>query len=186
MPPVIFTTAYSEYAVRAFEAYALDYLLKPFDAKRFATALDRARQELHARAPQSAASDDSRLRGLHQHLQQPRNRYPDAIAIKTGNQYVVVRIADVEWIEADGNYARLFVQQRPRLLTKSLATLEKDVLDPDVFVRVRRSTIVNTTKIAAVEPQLHGDLTLVLHGGTHVQCSRRFRKRLEEKLYFTT
>ena len=186
MPPVIFTTAYSEYAVRAFEAYALDYLLKPFDAKRFAAALDRAREELHARSPQSSAPDDARLTGLLQHLQPPRNRYPDAIAIKTGNQYVVIRVADVEWIEADGNYARLYVQQRPHLLTKSLATLEKDVLDPEIFVRVHRSTIVNTTKITAVEPQLHGDLTLVLQAGTHVQCSRRFRKRLEEKLYFTT
>jgi DNA-binding LytR/AlgR family response regulator len=130
---------------------------------------------------------DARLIGLLQHLQRPAPaHFPEAIAIRSGAQYVVVRVADIDWIEADGNYARLYVQKHPRLLTKSLATLEKDVLDPEVFVRVHRSAIVNTTKIAAVEPQLHGELTLVLRDGTRVQCSRRHRKRLEEKLYFTT
>jgi two-component system LytT family response regulator len=187
MPPVIFTSAYSEYAVRAFEAYAVDYLLKPFDDTRLAAALDRAREQVNARQAPSPSEIDARLIGLLEHFQSERpDRFPEAIAIKTGTQYVVTRIADIDWIEADGNYAKLHIQKRPRLLTKSLSALEKDVLDPEVFVRVHRSAIVNTTKIAAAEPQLHGDLTLVLHDGTHVQCSRRFRKRLEEKLYFTT
>jgi two-component system LytT family response regulator len=186
MPPVIFTSGYSEFAVRAFEAYALDYLLKPFDDKRLAAALDRAREEIGARRSASSA-EDARLKGLLDHLEHAQsNRYPDALAIKTGAQYIVVRVADVDWIEAAGNYARIYVQKRPRLLTKTLATLERDVLDPQVFVRVHRSAIVNTTKIAAVEPEFHGDLTLLLHDGTRVQCSRRFRKRLEERLYFTT
>ena len=78
------------------------------------------------------------------------------------------------------------MKQRPRLLTKTLATLEREVLNPDVFMRVHRSAIVNCTKIAAVEPHLHWELTLVLTDGTHVQCSRRFRQRLEERLHFTT
>jgi two-component system LytT family response regulator len=188
MPPVIFTSAYSEFAVRAFEAYALDYLLKPFDEARFAAALDRARQQVTLQRRSSPAAElDARLIGLLQHLQRPAPaHFPEAIAIRSGAQYVVVRVADIDWIEADGNYARLYVQKHARLLTKSLATLEKDVLDPEVFVRVHRSAIVNTTKIAAVEPQLHGELTLVLRDGTRVQCSRRHRKRLEEKLYFTT
>jgi two-component system, LytTR family, response regulator len=199
MPAVIFTSAYSEFAVRAFEAYALDYLLKPFDDARFAAALERARQQIRAERgvtingahPTSEAATsgaaDARLTGLVEHVRRPQQaRYPEALAIKSGAHYVVVRMADVDWIEADGNYARLYAQKRPRLLTKSLATLEKDVLDPEVFVRVHRSAIVNSTKIAAVEPHFHGELTLVLHDGTRVQCSRRFRKRLEEKLYFTT
>ena len=189
MPPIIFTSAYSEFGVRAFEAYALDYLLKPFDDARFLAALQRARAQVEARtsAAEDASAVDPRLRGLLEHLQDPRrNGHPEAIAIRTGGQYVVVRVADVDWIEADGNYSRLYVKQRPRLLTKTLATLEKEVLDPNVFVRVHRSAIVNSTKIAAVEPHVHGELTLVLQDGTHVQCSRRFRRRLEERLYFTT
>jgi two-component system, LytTR family, response regulator len=191
MPPVIFTSAYSEFAVRAFEAYALDYLLKPFDDARFDTALQRARPQVDARRRASTADPhtalDARIIGLLEHLQQPqRPRYPEAIAIKSGGQYVVVRVADIDWIEADGNYARLYVQQRPRLITKTLATLAEDVLDPDIFVRVHRSFIVNTARITAVEPLFHGELTLVLRDGTHVPCSRRYRKQLEGKLYFTS
>jgi len=189
MPHVIFTTAYSEFAVRAFEAYALDYLLKPFDDARFAAALDRARREVRtARQALARPVDlDARLIGLVEHLQNSEPaRYPEAIAIKGGEHYVVVRVTEVDWIEADGNYARIYVQKRPRLLTKSQATLERDVLDPDVFVRVHRSAIVNATKISAVDPQFHGGLELILQDGSRVQCSRRYRKRLEEKLYFTT
>jgi two-component system LytT family response regulator len=186
MPPVIFTSAYSEFAVRAFEAYAIDYLLKPFDGARLSVALGRAKEQISTRR-RRATGEDQRLSGLLAHVDSARaDSYPDAIAIKSGTQYMVARVSDIDWIEADGNYARLYIQKRPRLLTKSLATLEKDVLDPNVFVRIHRSAIVNTTKIAAVEPQVHGDLTLVLHDGTHVQCSRRYRKRLEEKLYFTS
>lgn len=190
MPMIIFTSAYSEFGVRAFEAYALDYLLKPFDEARFLAALERARAQLAARsggAREERAEPDPRLRGLLEHLEDPRRTgHPEALAIRTGGQYVVVRVADIDWIEADGNYSRLYVKQKPRLLTKTLATLEKEVLDPAVFVRVHRSAIVNSTKIAAVESQGQGELTLVLHDGTHVQCSRRFRRRLEERVYFTT
>jgi two-component system LytT family response regulator len=186
MPPVIFTTAYSQYAVRAFEAYALDYLLKPFDSARLACALEKARQQIASRND-AGTPDDGRISGLLQHLEgSEEHLFPEAIAIRNGPQYVVTRIADVDWIEADGNYSRLHVQKRPRLLTKSLATLEKDILDPDVFIRVHRSAIVNAKRITAVEPKAHGDLLLVLQDGTHVDCSRRFRKRLEDKLYFTS
>jgi two-component system LytT family response regulator len=204
MPPVVFTSAYAEFAVRAFEAYAIDYVLKPFDDARFLAALARAREQVTVRAEREAAREsasresasresvepsaaDPRLRALLAHLAAPaRPRYPDAVAVKSGGQYVVLRVEDVDWIEADGNYARLHVHKRPRLITKSLATLERDVLDPARFVRVHRSAIVNVAKIAAVEPLFHGDVSLVLHDGTKVDCSRRFRERLEERLYFTT
>ena len=97
-----------------------------------------------------------------------------------------MRVADIDWIEADGNYAKVYVQRRPRLLAKSLTTLEHEVLDPDRFLRVHRSAIVNLSRIVSVEPLSHGELTLVLQDGTRVDCSRRYRKRLEERLYFTT
>jgi two-component system LytT family response regulator len=184
MPPVIFTSAYTEFAVRAFEAYALDYLLKPFDDTRFAVALKRARDQIDGRR---RAELDHRMLGLLEHLQHPvPTTYPDAIAIRTGAQYVLVRVSDIDWIEANGNYAKLFVDRRPRLLTKTLATLEREVLDPSVFVRVHRSAIVNTRKIAGVEAHRQGELTLVLRDGTRVDCSRRYRAHLEQKLYFTS
>jgi two-component system LytT family response regulator len=182
MPPIIFTSAYSQYAVRAFEAYALDYLLKPFDGPRLATAIDRARQTI-----KPADAPDPRVAGLLDHLERRLwEKHPDSIAIKSGDRYTVIPLADVDWIEADGNYSRVFVQKRPRLLTKTLATLEKDVLDPEVFVRVHRSAIVNTKKISTVEPHLHGDAYLVLYDGTKVPCSRRYREELGRKIYFST
>lgn len=186
MPPIIFMSAYSEFAVRAFEAYAVDYLLKPFDARRLGVALDRGREQLTLRRA-GELSDDGRVNGLLAHVGRgDGNGYPDAIAIRTGRHYVVTRVADIDWIEADGNYAKVYIQKRPRMLSKSLATLEKDLLDPSVFVRVHRSSIVNTRRIATVEPDAHGDCTLVLADGTRVQCSRRYRKQLDAKLYFTS
>lgn len=204
MPPVVFTSAYSEFAVRAFEAYALDYVLKPFDDARLLQALERVRREVavrHAAAiagrAQGASSSadvlagtvaaDPRLQALLDLLARPaRPRYPDALAIRAGPHYAVVRVVDVDWIEADGNYAQVYVQRRPRVVSKSLAVLEREVLDPDRFVRVHRSTIVNVSRVHTVEPGLHGDVDLVLHDGTRVACSRRYRDRLEERLYFTT
>jgi two-component system, LytTR family, response regulator len=188
MPAVVFTSAYAEFAVRAFEAYALDYLLKPFDDARFALAVARVRQQLADRRGAGAGGRaDARLVGLAEELRRPGPaRYPEALAIKSGAEYVVVRAADIDWIEADGNYTKVYVQKRARVLSKSLTALEHEVLDPARFLRVHRSAIVNVSRIASVEPLSHGELTLVLHDGTHVDCSRRYRQRLEERLYFTS
>jgi two-component system LytT family response regulator len=119
-------------------------------------------------------------------LEDERFVFPEAIAIKTGAQYLVTRVADIDWVEADGNYVKLHIQKRFRLLKRSLASLEESLLDPAVFVRVHRSAIVNTTKISAVEPLFHGELNLILRDGSRVQCSRRRRKRLQERLLFAT
>jgi len=192
MPPIIFTSAYSQFAVRAFEAYALDYLLKPFDDERFASAVGRARTAVETRRLSSAAQVaapvvDARLLALVQYVNRGASlAYPEAIAIRAGGKYTILRVAEIDWIEADGNYAKLYVDGRARLITKTLAALEKDVLDPEVFIRVHRSAIVNTTKIAAVEPLFHGELSLVLRDGSRVPCSRRFRKKLDERFYFTS
>src|SRR6185503_18309972 len=149
--------------VRAFEAYALDYLLKPFDAPRLVSAIDRARASMDRAAAGTAGDADPRLTGLLRHVQRELwEKHPESIAIKSGDQYTVIPIADVDWIEADGNHTKLYINKRPRLLTKTLATLEKEVLDPEVFVRVHRSAIVNASRIASAEPNHQGDLTLVL------------------------
>lgn len=190
MPPLVFTSAYSEFAVRAFESYALDYLLKPFDDTRFLAAVARVRRQIdlhHTQDAERGAKCDSRLLGLDDHLSgsQPA-AYREAIAIRTGNQYEIIRVPDIDWIEAAGNYSKVYLSQRSRILTKTLGTLEREVLDPSVFIRVHRSAIVNSTKIASVETHFHGQLTLGLHNGAQVQCSRRFRHLLEQRVYFTT
>lgn len=214
MPAVVFTSAYAEYAVRAFEAYAIDYVLKPFDDARLlaAVARVRARHLGQRRAPAAPpaprvredeapdaeggtagrsgpapAPADVRLRALLDHLNLPaRPRYPDALAVRASSGYAVVRIVEISWFEAEGNYARIHGGGRARLVSKSLATLEREVLDPERFVRVHRSAIVNVATIHSVEPLFHGDLLLVLADGARVTCSRRYRARLEERLYFTT
>jgi two-component system, LytTR family, response regulator len=186
MPAIIFTSAYSEYAVRAFEAYALDYLLKPFDSGRLAAAIDRARRAI-TDTRVAVDGPDPRIAGLLAHLEhQLWDKHPQSVAIKVGDQYVVTPLADVDWIEADGNYAKLWVNKRARLMTKTLGTLEREVLDSEVFARVHRSAIVNVSRIASVEPSHHGDMTLVLRDGTKVPCSRRYRERVEQRIYFSS
>ncbi len=188
MPPVIFVSAHSEFAIRAFEAYALDYVLKPYEEARLLAAVARAREAVSMRQrAQHAGAADVRLSALlSQITRTTAPRFPDSLAVKLGDQYHVLRIADIDWIEADGNYSRLHLQQRQRLITKSLALLERQVLDPARFLRVHRSSIVNIEKVVAVEPMFHGDVQLVLQTGVRVDCSRRYRSRLQERLYFTT
>jgi len=120
------------------------------------------------------------------HFRGPSTAFPDTIAIRVADQFVVVRVADIDWVEADGSYAKVHVAgQRPRVLTRTLARLEREVLDPGVFLRVHRSVIVNRRKIVGAEARENGRLTLVMHGGARVPCSRRNRHVLEERLYFT-
>jgi len=112
--------------------------------------------------------------------------YPEVMAIRVGDRYNLIRLTDVYWIQAEGNYSRIYTQQRQRLVTKNLSTLQDQVLDPRTFLRVHRSAIVNFRKIAAIDPHAHGDMTLVLLDGTCVQCSRRYREQLELLIYFST
>ena len=188
MPQVIFVSAYSDFAVRAFEAYALDYVLKPYQPERLRDAIGRARQLIAVRRQlPTAESAESRLHALLAAVSRGTAvRYPESLAVKLGDQYHVLRVADIEWIEADGNHARVHLQGRSRIIAKSLALLERQVLDPARFIRVHRSAIVNVDRIVAVEPVLHGDVELVLQHGARVDCSRRYRSRLEERLFFTT
>jgi two-component system LytT family response regulator len=185
MPVTVFASAYVEFALRAFEAYALDYLLKPFDEERFQRTLARARAATRSRREVREARDP-RLDALVQFLQAPaRPEYPQLLAIKTGDQYRFVEVADIDWIEADGNYIRLHLGKQDRLVHKTLSEMEERLLDPSRFVRIHRSTIVNLARIASVEPLFHGELSVALKDGTRLVCSRRFRPRLQERVYFT-
>jgi two-component system LytT family response regulator len=182
MPVTVFASAYVEFALRAFEACALDYLLKPFDEERFGRALARAREAARARR----STPDPRLDALMRFLQAPaRPEYPQLMAVKSGDQYRFVDVGEIDWIEADGNYIRLHTGKQARLVHRTLQEMEENLLDPAKFVRIHRSTIVNLSRIASVEPLFHRELSVVLKDGTRLVCSRRYRPRLQERVYFT-
>lgn len=160
-PAIIFVTAYDQYALRAFEAGALDYLLKPFDNGRFELALARAKARI--------ARDPGQL------------RKPESVTVKTAGQVVFIRIADIDWIEAADYYACLHVGAKNHLLRRSLAELERD-LDPIAFCRVHRSSIVNLERVRGLKLREDGECEVLLKTGARVRLSRRYRKQLQASL----
>jgi two-component system LytT family response regulator len=159
-PAVVFVTAYDQYALRAFEAGALDYLLKPFDNVRFGRALQRARQQ--------AARKDL-----------PRKL--DRIVIKSTGQVVFVKIEEIDWIEAADYYACLHVGAKSHLLRRSLAELEEE-LAPDIFCRIHRSAIVNLERVQGLKLGQDGEYEVLLETGARLRLSRRYRKQLQERV----
>lgn len=163
LPPVIvFVTAYDEYALRAFEAGALDYLLKPFDDARFGRTLDRAKDRLAYCMPRQP---------------QPAER----LVVKNRGQVLFLNVSDIDWIEAAGYYACLHVGSDTHILRRSLSELEQDLGDGK-FVRIHRSIIVNLNRIRGLELQNGGDYEVVLESKIRLRLSRRFRKRLLDRM----
>jgi two-component system LytT family response regulator len=173
VPVVIFVTAYDQFAVRAFEAHALDYLLKPFDDERFEAALQRARTQIRQR---QGGDLDRRLRALLAEARRDRG-YLQRLAVPTGQRSVLIRTEQIDWIEAERNYIRLHVGGRTHLLRENLSRIES-ALDPTVFCRIHRSTIVNINRIQAVEAPLRGESLVVLHDGTKLTSGRSYRANL--------
>jgi two-component system LytT family response regulator len=173
VPVVIFVTAYDQFAVRAFEAHALDYLLKPFDDERFGAALQRARTQIRQ---QRGGDLDRRLRALLAEARRDRG-YLQRLAVPTGQRSVLIRTDQIDWIEAERNYIRLHVGGRTHLLRENLSRMES-ALDPAVFCRIHRSTIVNINRIQAVEAPLRGESLVVLHDGTKLTSGRSYRANL--------
>ncbi len=174
MPPVIFVTAYDQFAVQAFDAHALDYVLKPFDEERFRTAVERAREAL---TRNSTDSLDRRLNDLLQGLG-GRPRYVERLAVKSGGKIIFLKTEEVTWIGAEGNYARLHAGKRSYLMRETMSNLESK-LDPGRFIRIHRSTIVSTDAIAELEPLFQGDYVVVLRDGTRLTSSRGYRGNLQ-------
>ncbi len=160
-PAVVFVTAYDQYALRAFEAGALDYLLKPFDNARFELALSRAKQKIR--------------------LGRDRTQRLERVAIKNAGELCFVKIAEIDWIEAADYYACLHVGPRSHLLRRSMSELEED-LDPNVFCRVHRSSIVNLERVRGLKFRQDGEYEVLLEDGARVRLSRRYRKQLQERL----
>jgi two-component system LytT family response regulator len=174
LPAVVFVSAHDQYAVRAFESHALDYILKPFDEARVDRALHRVRGQL-ARASGATRHIDPRLLSLLEELRDRRRS--DRLVVKTGGRVVFLRTEDIDWVEASGNYVRLHVGGEAHLLRESMKNMERR-LDPSTFVRIHRSAIVNVDRIRELEPWFHGEYIVILRDGTRLTSSRVFSDRL--------
>jgi len=160
-PALVFVTAYDQYALRAFEAGALDYLLKPFDNARFGRALERAKERI-------ALGKDA-----------PRKI--ERLAIKNAGEILFLKIAQIDWIEAADYYVCLHVGARTHLLRRSMNEVEEE-LKPGAFCRIHRSAIVNLERVRRLEVSEEGGTDVVLSDGTRLRLSRRYRKQLQGRL----
>jgi two-component system LytT family response regulator len=162
LPTIIFVTAYDEYALRAFEAGALDYLLKPFDDARFRRALDRAKDKLAHYTPV-----------------QPHGM--QRLVVKCRGEVLFLNVADIDWIEAAGYYVCLHVGSDTHVIRRTLLELERDLGD-EKFIRIHRSIIVNLERIRGLELRSEGEYEVVLKSTVRLRLSRRFRKRLQDRM----
>jgi two-component system LytT family response regulator len=171
-PAVIFVTAYDEYAVRAFAVSAVDYLLKPVEPARFTAAVDRAL----ARREGGQRGIDAAFRALMTEVQALRG-HARRFVVRDGHRLLFIPADQVDWIDAAGNYVRLHAGGRSHLLRETMKSVEAR-LDPERFVRVHRSAIVNLERIASMEPYFHGEYVLTLRDGTRLNSSRSQSARL--------
>jgi len=170
VPAVVFVTAYDGYALQAFEVNALDYLLKPFDERRFHETVERVRDRLSNR--QEGVSD--RLAALIDNIT-PVKPNRGRIAIKTGGKVMFINMGDIDWVEAADNYACLHCSGTTHVLRETMHSLEAK-LDRGMFVRIHRSVIVNIDRIAEMQPWFRGDYLVILKDGTKLKLSRTYRE----------
>jgi two-component system LytT family response regulator len=178
-PLTVFVTAYDRYAIQAFDAHAVDYLLKPYSDQRFEGALRRACQFLRARGTGEPSHRDGPP--LEDRVPDPPGGYLERLVLKSAGRVTFLGVEDVDWIEASGVYVSLHVGPRAHLYRSSLAHLLQR-LDPKRFVRVHRSAAVNTERIRELQPRSHGDYTVVLKNGAELVMSRGFRPQFEHWL----
>jgi two-component system LytT family response regulator len=186
MPVTVFVTAFDQYALKAFDAHALDYLTKPFDRERFQASLGRAKDQVRLRemartqvedaAPGSSSSDAElrdRLMSLLESLER-RQQFAERLMVKSAGRVVFLRVDDIDWIEAAGSYVRLHVGRDGHLLHEGITSVASR-LDPSRFARVHRSTIVNLDRVRELQSWFHGDAIAILRDGTRIQVSRTYR-----------
>jgi two-component system LytT family response regulator len=168
MPHIIFTTAHDQYALRAFEIHAVDYLLKPFTRERLSSAVERARKEILLASQQPARNSSTGRNG---------SRYTSRIVFKSRGRIVFLPVSDIRWISAEENYVRITTQTETHLLRETMARLEEK-LDPEMFLRVHRSSIVNLQHIKEVRTEADGEYAVVLVDGEKLTMSRGYRSRI--------
>lgn len=175
LPVVVFVTAHDEFALRAFDAHAIDYLLKPVAPDRFRHALERARSQVMQRRQGGEAPD---LRALLETLAS-RTGYPDRFAVRVGHRLLFVPVQTIDWIGAEGNYARLHAGKQTHLVRDTMAALERR-LDPRIFLRIHRSTIVNLRRVREIQTLSNRAFVLILEDGTKLESSGGYRKAIQE------
>lgn len=178
LPLIIFVTAYDQYALRAFEVSALDYLLKPFSDERFRKALQQAKQQL---AQQDASALGQKLLALLDAHAVETPRYLTRLMVKTTGRVFFLRVEELDWIEAYDNYVRLHAGGKTHLLRQTMNELEVR-LDPTQFARIHRSALVKLDRVKELHPQPSGEHTVILHDGTELKLSRGRREWLEQRL----
>lgn len=173
MPPVIFITAYDEYAVKAFELNAVDYLLKPFDEDRLRRSIERARERIAAEHQSTLAEQ---LQAL---LNSKARKWPDRLVVRNGERFDLIPVESIDWIESANNYVLLHCGVKEHLLSETLTNLEHR-LDPQRFLRVHRGRIVNLSRIVAVHPMLSGTYEMELRGGIRLTTGRQYRESVQD------
>jgi two-component system LytT family response regulator len=178
-PVIVFVTAYDEYALRAFEVNAVDYLLKPFDDARFSAALQRAKDAVRNRRAESV---DQRLNQLISYLQTAAPapapaEIHDRILVKSSGEIFFLKAEEIDWIEAEGDYMKFHVGGKTHLMRETMARLEER-LDAKRFIRIHRSTIVNIDRLRKLSPSFAGEYAVVLHDGTKLKLSRGYHERI--------
>jgi two-component system, LytTR family, response regulator len=176
MPVTIFVTAFDRYAIRAFDASAVDYLLKPFAPDRLSRAVGRARDRWKDRQDKEAAQRLFSLIG-----NRYQSDYVQRLTVASGGRIIFVSVADIDWIEAEGNYALLHVGRRVYEVRETLQSL-MERLDPREFIRIHRSTIVNARRIREVQPWFQGSHIVLLQSGEELRMSRYQRDAVERLL----
>jgi two-component system, LytTR family, response regulator len=201
MPAIVFVTAYNEYAVKAFDVNAVDYVLKPFDGERFRSAFQRARTTLEQK---NSAEAGRRIKALLEEVlgeqratalaaggatngatpapSVPRARYLDRLMVKHDGRVFFVKVSDVDWFEASGNYVRVHVGRVSHLIRETMHGIEAQ-LDPNLFARIHRAVIVNMDRIRELQPWFAGDYIVILRDGRQLKLSRTYREALQSRMH---
>src|SRR5882757_8019518 len=177
VPAIIFVTAYDKYALRAFDAQAVDYLLKPFNESRFHQALHRAKEKIGKAGSGQVNAD---LLSLLKDVQNGR-KSADRLVIKSGGRVLFLKTTDIDYVEAAGNYLNLYVGKETHLIRETMQSLESR-LNPERFLRIHRSTFVNLERIKELQPWFGGEYVVVLRDGRKLTLSRTYRARVQQLL----
>ena len=176
IPAVVFVTAYDQYALRAFDVRAVDYVLKPFGRERLQKALEHARAQI---TREKSKDLSGQIVALLEEMRPPQHRYARRIMIKEGGRLFFLRMPEIDWVEASGNYVRIHVGAESHLLRETMNGLEGR-LDPERFLRIHRSTIVNIERIKELQPWFHGDYIVILRDDRQLTMSATYREKLDE------
>jgi two-component system, LytTR family, response regulator len=204
LPAIVFVTAYNEYAVKAFDVNAVDYILKPFDPERFRAAFQRARTHLEQK---SSAEAGRRIKALLEEVlgeerahaittanggtgagtaagfaAAPRARHLDRLMVKHDGRVYFVKVSDVDWFEAAGNYVRVHVGRVSHLIRETMHGIESQ-LDQNQFARIHRAVIVNLDRIRELQPWFAGDYIVILRDGRQLKLSRTYREALQARMH---